>query len=662
MLTKKDPITNRSPRDDINSLVTSWLLGGVADAEGDVDGNNIVIDSITVDESNITISYAGPRKVFAPATPANWGSLQPGNLANIDHIVVLMMENRSFDHMLGYLSLPVAKGGAGRTDVDGLKGDETNIYLDGKYQSFPLTDTLFAPDPPHGYEPVAHAIDGGRMDGFVSSFGNAHGRDQAGKIMGHHTAATVPVYDALARDFAIGHRWFASHPGSTFPNRFYMLTGRPNLDADGFWEFDNSSPMRPVFTPTIFDYLSEAAQPVSWAYFEHGYCSLRFFERHTFDDTNIFSADDPVNGFYARAAAGTLPSVSFIDPHFIEYPPNGNCDGAPSDVAAGQEFVRKIVEAVVTSPAWSKTMLLIVYDEHGGFYDHVPPPAAPGVSAEFPIKTLGVRVPAFVISPWVQAGAVFGYDSPVVRPGGATEVVAHAGPAATADLHFDHTTILQTIARRFMSTKPPYMGARYAAAKDLSVVLGSRPRQPQFLPFVRHNLQFAASQMLLTVENGNAAARTPLWQLAADGSSAQDFAFEDAGNGFVYIRSTVGNLYVTVDGAHTPQLTPRAAAAVPGRAAAAGPGAGTPGLIQDVKYAAPRAGAGAVAGAPNPALQKWKLTPVDAAPEHRGLFLISSQAFPGKVLQPARPAQAQSALVLGDPTPNAAWKVSVRAG
>ena len=117
--------------------------------------------------------------------------------------------------------------------------------------------------------------------------------------MGHHTAATVPAYDALARDFAIGHRWFASHPGPTFCNRFSMLTGRLNLDSRGFWEFDNSSPMRPVFTPTIFDYLSETGHsddgaPVSWAYFEHGYCSLRFFERHTFDDEHIFSAEAAV--------------------------------------------------------------------------------------------------------------------------------------------------------------------------------------------------------------------------------------------------------------------------------------------------------------------------------------------------------------------------------
>ena len=83
------------------------------------------------------------------------------------------------------------------------------------------------------------------MDGFVKSQGDAYGDAAAGLVMGYYTGATVPIYDALARDFAIGHRWFASHPGPTFPNRFYELTGRPNLDTRGFWELENSSPIRP---------------------------------------------------------------------------------------------------------------------------------------------------------------------------------------------------------------------------------------------------------------------------------------------------------------------------------------------------------------------------------------------------------------------------------
>ena len=399
-LTTPDAFTKTTPRDGLNSTVSSWLLGGVADDDLNTDENNARVLGIGIENANpelgipedtLIISYTGPRNVFVPAKPADWPAghdFSPGTLANIDHIVVLMMENRSFDHMLGYLSLPVSKHGMGRQDIDGLKGDEFNIYNGQTFPSFELTETIFAPDPEHGYEPVHHAINGGQMSGFVQSYAEAHGDHLGRSIMGFHTGANLPVFDRLARDFAIGHRWFASHPGPTFCNRFYELTGRLNLDPRGFWEFDNSSPKRPVYTPTIFDYLSIPTAAVTWRYFEHGYCFLRFFEGHTFDDANIVAADDPHVGFFASARAGALPSVTFIDPHFIEYPPGGNCDGPPADVKDGQDLVRRVVEAVVAGPAWEKTLLLIVYDEHGGFYDHVPPPPAMPVSSDLSISTL----------------------------------------------------------------------------------------------------------------------------------------------------------------------------------------------------------------------------------------------------------------------------------
>jgi phospholipase C len=156
---------------------------------------------------------------------------------------------------------------------------------------------------------------------------------------------------------------------------------------------------------------------------------------------------DPMNGFLAHASAGTLPSVSFIDPDFIDVPP-GNDDDAPADIADGQIFVAKVVNAVMTGARWDKTLLVIVYDEHGGFFDHVPPPPAAVVSIG---DHYGVRVPAFVISPWVLPGTV----SSVV---------------------FDHTSIAKTIARRFMSTNPPDMGQRVAQAHDLSEVLSPAMR------------------------------------------------------------------------------------------------------------------------------------------------------------------------------------------
>ncbi len=346
-------ISSRSNCDAMNSKVTSLLLGGVADDERNPDDNNNWINEVGIQNANPELGIAedtARHRLQRPAqrirslpacglahTPKprlNATTFSPSTLANIDHIVVLTMENRSFDHMLGYLSLPVEKGGRGRQEVDGLKGGESNPYQGIDYPSFKLEQTRFAPGPPNGYESVHHAINGGKMDGFVQSHAELNSDAVAGQVMGYHTGETVPVYDALACDFAIGHRWFASHPGPTYPNRFYELSGRPNLDVDGFWEFENSSPLVPVFTPTIFDYLNDAIDPVSgapvtWRFFEDGVCSLRRFERYTFDDENIVDFSHPVDGFLARAKTGQLPSVSFIDPHFVDLPPGSNCNEPP---------------------------------------------------------------------------------------------------------------------------------------------------------------------------------------------------------------------------------------------------------------------------------------------------------------------------------------------
>jgi hypothetical protein len=621
-LTARNPFDGKTLREKLNSTVTSWLVGGLVGGAS----SGCHVQGVTINGDNLEITYTGPESVFAPAVPAGWPSgadFSRGNLANIEHIVVLTMENHSFDAMLGYLSLPPGKGGMGRKDVDGLKGSEFNL-LNGKACpsfAFAPQDTIFAPDPPHGYEPVHHAINGGKMDGFVQSYADEHGRAVAHRIMGYHTAVNVPVFDALARDFAICHRWFAAHPGPTFCNRFYELTGMLNVDPDGFWEFDNSSPLRPVFTPTIFDHLTE--RNISWTYFEDHYCFLRFFAGHTFDAANVVAFDDPVLGFLQLAKTGKLPSVSFIDPHFIELPPNANCDGPPADVKAGQQLVQRVVEAVVTSPQWSKTLLIITYDEHGGFYDHVPPPPATKVSNES-LGTYGVRVPTFVISPWVKGGTVFGHDGiDDGGPGGGGGGVNTTARAVTIgpirSLHFDHTSILKTIARTFMSANPPYMGPRYADAQDLSSVIGNAPRPGQFLPFIAYNFVYAASQKRLEVQGGRATPGTVLWQSNPNDIAAQQFSFEDAADGHFYIRTHTGSLYLT---------------------------AGQNGVTQDVKYPT---GSAAIPGK-NPDTQRWALTSNAIVVTQQNLFTVSNASFPGLVLQPAGGSNNSGvAVVLGPP-------------
>jgi len=342
---------------------------------------------------------------------------------------------------------------------------------------------------------------------------------------------------------------------------------------------------------------------------------LRLFERHTFDGENVVSYTDPEFGFAALALSGGLPSVSFIDPHFKDFPPNSFCDEPPSDIRNSQKFIDDLVGFVRASPNWEKTLLIITYDEHGGFYDHVPPPDAARVSPELP-KTTGLRVPTFVISPWIKRGSVFGHDS----------------------LHFDHTSILKTIVRRFLSKNPPYMGARYAAAHDLSEVLSTEMEKStdQFLPFVPYTLSYENTKMNLNVPGGDRSLHILLNTSPANALNIPDFQkfkFEDAGDGFVYIRTFAG-LFVTVVFSGKPVLHPiNATPAYP--------------IEQNLKFPV------GAAGRRDPALQKWKFVPANNISAFNTGFVVHSAAFPNLVLQVDSGASgaALTAVILSAPTP-----------
>ena len=238
---------------------------------------------------------------------------------------------------------------------------------------------------------------------------------------------------------------------------------------------------------------------------------------------------------------------------------------------------------------------------------------------------------------------VFGHDG--------TDV---STPAHRGDLHFDHTSIPKTIARRFLSANPPFLGARYAAANDLSAVLSAQRQQHQLRPFIPYHVQFRATQTTLGPENGISAAKAAVWQLASDGTAGQEFSFEQAGDS-VYIRSRASNLYLTVDSpdrASTPTPPPN-------------PHPAPPGVIEDVKYipGPPSASVSPITNPPEDARQKWLLRPVSLADSANDLFVIQSLAVPGAFLQPVDPARPGPVVLRANPLAGGldaqlAWKVN----
>jgi len=369
------------------------------------------------------------------------------SLNDIDHIVVVMLENRSFDHMLGYLRLE-----AGRQDVDGLRGTEVNFLNGAPHSPQRMASPMMNGDPCHEWDCVKEQLDGNN-GGFITNYAKVAAINPE-FIMNYFNAADIPVYDHLAKEFSICDRWFCPIPGPTQPNRAYGLAG-------------TSESLKVNFTPkqlltgsgwgatTIFEMLPAT---VSWQCYSHDISGLRFFRKFR---TKLVPQIDKVDKFFHDASAGTLANVSWIDPDFgmAIYPGPPNDDHPPHDTRHCQNLVGRIYNALLQSPNWSKTLLIVVYDEHGGFYDHVSPRAFTPADSDPEFRKYGVRVPAFLISPWVAKQAAYGSNTHGLPP---------------AQVLFDHTSILRTILRRFCTPAGgavPSMTARVDAANDLSALL-----------------------------------------------------------------------------------------------------------------------------------------------------------------------------------------------
>jgi phospholipase C len=356
-----------------------------------------------------------PDSLPDPSRPAG----TPDGRIPIDHVVILMMENHSFDNYLGMLphrGQPLADGF--RVLPDG-RPAHTNPVNGGRVRAFHLDNECQPPDAGNSWTPTHKQVNGGAMDGFARL---------APSSMGYWDEPDLPFYYSLARTFTLANRWFCSAPAQTEPNRRYLMAATSSGTVGDPIGLTNVEPVN----GTIFDRLSHYG--ISWAdYFvelpQIAYMPMQA-ENHA---ANLRS----VVQFYVDAAAGTLPAVSFVDPEInapheivsqihsrlhLTVPPLSQINGlgaseeGPDNIQFGESFAASIVNAVVNSPAWPRTMLIWFYDEHGGWYDHVPPVAVPtpdniapmlsptDVKGAFDIS--GCRVPAVVVSPWSRPNAV----------------------------------------------------------------------------------------------------------------------------------------------------------------------------------------------------------------------------------------------------------------
>jgi phospholipase C len=327
----------------------------------------------------------------------------PGN-SGIDHVVVVTMENRSFDHFLGWL--PNADGKqSGLTYVDNQGVAHKTYSLSGDNTGCPH------PDPDHSYDQGRVEYDGGKMDGFLRA-----GSNDVYSI-GYYGSADIPFYAALARHYTTCDRYFPSILGPTFPNRLFLHAAQ----TDRLTNTSASTTM-----PTIWDRLLAAGVSANYYYNNLPFLGLW--------GPKYVGISRPYSDFLVAASTGTLPAVSFVDPIFTVLDDGtGNDDHPHADIRKGERFLYDTFEAVANGPKWRNTVFIVNFDEWGGFFEHVVPPRAAAPNNVDPDLVngkalLGFRVPTVVASPF-SAGQP---DDPRVSA-----------------LVFDHTSVLKLIEWRW---------------------------------------------------------------------------------------------------------------------------------------------------------------------------------------------------------------------
>jgi phospholipase C len=317
----------------------------------------------------------------------------PRNLP-IDTFVVLMMENRSFDHYLGWL--PGADGRqAGLRFTDGSGKTHATYPLRNNYQGCGFLD------PDHSWEGGRTELDGGRMDGFLRAQSDIFS-------IGYYGESDLPFSPHVAKAYTAFDRFFCSLLASTYPNREYMHA------AQSYGKIDNSLPSGQMGFPdtTIFAALSRAGISNRYFYTDIPVSAL-------WGQPGL-ARSSQVQTFYEQAAAGKLPALSFVDPAFNGEDQGTSGDEHPhGDVRVGQAFIADVVHAFLESPQYKRGALFIVYDEWGGFFDHVVPPRVPDLRASSNLSKdfgqMGFRIPAVLVSPYARRGhvdhTIYGFES-----------------------------------------------------------------------------------------------------------------------------------------------------------------------------------------------------------------------------------------------------------
>ena len=423
---------------------------------------------------------------LAIAFPAHVSTVPDENdvLHRIKNVVVLVMENRSYDHLFGYLDLP---------------GSDNLLNKPPFYNPVSVTDphspkiatSMGAPfvaplNPDHEANNVRQQIYGVKQNtklekpyppatmlGFVQeNLYNADDHDNiAGSVMQGFNPEDIAVTTTLAREFAVIDRYFCSVPGPTHPNRAFVHSATSNGDPS----VDKMHMVMGFPQKTIYDSLLE--KDVDWRVYFNDAPAVGLF-RSMRKPTHL-ARMRPWKHFWRDAMEGHLKPYSFIEPRYFDHAglEFANDDHPPHDVRRGQMLIKQVYETLRLSPQWNSTLLLITYDEHGGYFDHVPPPDknVPNpdgkVSDQLDFDSLGVRVPMIAISPWIKKGLVYH------RP--------QHGPFPTSE--FEHSSIPATIKKLF--NLPHFLTKRDAWAGTLDELWTGdnalneiRDDCPRFLP------------------------------------------------------------------------------------------------------------------------------------------------------------------------------------